>query len=116
MRAPSRERASALAQALVDRIAFAVESLAVAVMVIGFAGVAATRFDVTGGAYVWGSFWLRVAEADAAIRNPMLALLALVLLAVTVLVAFVRWPKARRAFDGFPPSRRDLLRLQERLK
>ena len=110
------DHARAFAHALVDRVAFGIECCAVALVVIGLVGFAATRFDLTGAAYVWGFFWMRVAEADAVVRNPALALLALVLAAVALLVAFVRWPKARRAFDAFPPSRRDQLKLMERLK
>jgi len=109
------ERTGAVARALVDRLAFAVESLAVAIIVVGFAGFAATRFDLGGAAYVWGFFWMRVAEADPAVRAPILALLALFLATVTVLVAAVRWRKASRAFDAFPASRRHHLKIMERL-
>lgn len=115
MRTPSRDRAGAIAQALVDRIAFAAESCALATVIMALAGFAATRFDLAASAHVWGLFWMRIAEVDATARAPVLALLGLVLAALTLLVAFVRWPKARRAFDAFPPSRRDLIRLQERL-
>jgi len=104
------------ARALVDRIAFVVESFAVGVVVLGFLGLAALRFDVLGAAYVWGRFWTRFAAVDEAARVPVTLALLIALGAATGLCAFVRWDKARRAFDGFPVSTRDHAAMLERLK
>ena len=112
----SLEREAAIARALVDRLAFGVESLAVALLVIVFLGLAATRFDLTGAAYVWGLFWMRFAEAEAVVRAPVLGLLALAVSVVTAFVGWVRWTKASRAFEAFPPSRRAHLKMLERLR
>ena len=110
------DRAGAFARAFADRVAFVVESLALAVLLIVFVGLAATRFDLTGAAYVWGLFWMRFAEAEAVVRAPVLGLLALAVSVVTAFVGWVRWTKASRAFEAFPPSRRAHLKMLERLR
>ena len=84
-------------------------------LVVGFVGLAAVRFDLTGAAYVWGFFWMRVAESDDTVRRPVLVLLALVVVVATALVAWVRWRKASRAFEAFPPNRRAYDKMMERL-
>lgn len=109
------DQAGAVARAVFDRLAFLAESLAVALALLVVFALAATRFDVGASAHVWGLFWLRMAEVDPAVRTPILALLGLVLLALGIAVAFVRWPKASRAFDAFPPSRRAQRKMLERL-
>lgn len=109
------DRWGAFARALIDRVAFAIESFAVALLVLGLVGLAAVRFDLTSAAYVWGFFWMRVAEAEDAARLPVLTLLALVVVVATALVGWVRWTRASRLFETFPASRRARLKMLERL-
>lgn len=111
-----RDRAGSFARALVDRLAFLVESFAVAILVVAFLGLATARFDILGAAYVWGRFWMRIARVDDAARMPALAVLATALTVVTCLCAFVRWRKARNAFEPFPGPRRHRTVIMERLR
>ncbi|HYG28285.1 MAG TPA: hypothetical protein VD906_15450, partial [Caulobacteraceae bacterium] len=90
------ERWGAFARALLDRLAYLVESLGVALLVIAFVALAALRFDLSGAAYVWGFFWMRVAETDDAVRLPVLGLLTVVVVAATGFVGWVRWTRASR--------------------
>ena len=115
MGAVGRQWAGAAAQAVVDRTAFLVESFAVALAVMVFLTFAAARFDPLAAAYVWGHFWLRIADSEAVLRTPVLFLFGIVTIVVTAIVAWVRWPKARRAFDPFPSRRRVRARMLERL-
>lgn len=110
-----RDWAGAVARAAFDRAAFVVESFAVAVVVMAFLGFAAARFDPLATAYVWGLFWLRIADSEAVLRAPVLALLGLVTVVLTTIVAWVRWPKARRTFDAFPTRPRVSVQMLERL-
>jgi predicted transporter len=105
----------AWARAAVDRLAFVVESLGVSCVVIVTVVLAATRFDLYGAAYVWGFFWVRVAKAEDPARLPVLGMLAGVWIVLTALVGCVRWRKASRAFDDFPPSLQLRRRMLERL-
>lgn len=109
------DRTGAMARALLDRIAFLVESFAVGLVLVVFLGLAAVRFDLSGAAYVWGLFWMRVAESDEAARAPVLGLLGCLMVVTTAIVACVRWSKASRAFDAFPLSRKAQARMLERL-
>ena len=97
--APVLERGRAVARGLVDRVAFIVESLCVAAAVLLFFTFAACRFDWLSTAREWGNFWTHYAAAGQAARSPVDAFLLGVLAVLTVLTAFVRHPKARRAFD-----------------
>lgn len=115
MGAPGRQWAGAAARAAFDRAAFLVESFAVALVVMAFVAIAAARFDPLAAAYVWGLFWLRIADSEAVLRAPVLALLGIVTIVLTVIVAWVRWPKARRAFDPFPPRPHVRVQMLERL-
>lgn len=91
-----------LAQALVDRAAFAIESAAVAGAVIVLLGLSAARFDVLAAALVWGSFWRRFAEVESPVRAPVVVAMVAGGILVTLIVAMVRWPKASLAFASFP--------------
>ena len=98
-------QAIALAHAVVDRLAFAAESAAVALAVVLLLCVSAARFDFLAAALVWGNFLRRLAEVDDAARIPVLIVVGSVLLGVTIAVAFVRLPRARVGFAAFPDLR-----------
>ena len=115
MGAPGREWAGAFARAAFDRAAFVVESFAVALVLMVFLCFAAARFDPLAAAYVWGLFWLRIADSQALLRAPVLTLLGIVTIVVTAIVAWVRWAKASRAFDPFPTRPQVRVQMLERL-
>lgn len=106
------ERARALLRALFDRLAFVVESGAVALAIAGFLTFAACQFDWQTVTHEWGNFWTHYADATPDARAGVNVFMAVAMFVLTVLAAAVRYPKASRAFDPIRLGAPKALRVQ----
>lgn len=80
------------------RLAFAVENLALAVLVLAVLSFLITRADWNGVTWEWGRFWLHYAEASPSARRPIdFALLA----ALAITTGLLGWARYRTALESW---------------
>lgn len=93
------ERARAFVKALVDRVAFAVESLCVALAALLLLVFGVCRFHYPTLAHELGNFWSHYAKASPVAREPVDHFMVGALILLSLVIAAIRYPKAKRAFD-----------------
>lgn len=84
-----------------SRCAFVFETAAVAVFVLLLVSFAIFRFEPLATADFWGNLATHWAEAPSAARTAFTRPVAVFVLIVAIVVACVRYPKAKRAFEPF---------------
>jgi hypothetical protein len=90
------------AWALVDRIAFLVESALVANGVFWTITWMILHFSWKTTVREWGSFWTHYARASLPARQPVEIAFLLIAVTFTLVAAFIRFPKARLAWAPWP--------------
>jgi len=99
---PRLEKARTVLYAATDRLAFVVESFAIASAVFWLLTWAACSFDWQTVTHEWGSFWTHYAKATAEARAPVEHFIGWTLAIMTALTAAIRFPKARLCWAPWP--------------
>ena len=97
-RSPTMVRLRQGARSAFARIAFLVETLALAIVVLLFLTFLIVRTDWLWTTHQWGLFWTHYAAASADVRRPVNLVLLIALTVVAAAIASARLHAARRVW------------------